>query len=38
MSLDSDFHVEVVDDEIVVGLPRSGYSVIYYKPQKSPRL
>jgi hypothetical protein len=29
MSLDSDFHVEVVDDEIVVSLPRSSYSVTY---------
>ncbi len=38
MSLDSDFHVEVVDDGIVVSLPRSSYSVTYYKPEKSPRL
>jgi hypothetical protein len=34
MSLDSDFHVEAVDDGIVVSLPRSSYSVAYYKPEK----
>ncbi len=30
--------VEVVDDEIIVNLPHSSYSVTYYKPDKSPQL
>jgi hypothetical protein len=30
--------VEVIDDEIVVSLPQSRYSVTYYKPKKSPQL
>ena len=30
--------IEVVDDEIVVSLPKSQLSVTYYKPDKSPRL
>jgi hypothetical protein len=28
----------VVDDEIIVTLPGSSYSVTYYKPDTSPRL
>jgi hypothetical protein len=28
----------VVDDEIVVSLPKSQFSVTYYKPDKSPRV
>jgi hypothetical protein len=31
-------HDEVVGDEIVVGLPKSQYSVIYYKAETSPQL
>ncbi len=30
--------VQVVDDEIIVTLPGSRYSVTYYKPAKSPGL
>jgi hypothetical protein len=30
--------VEVVDDEIVVTVPGSHYSVTYYKPEDSPQL
>jgi hypothetical protein len=30
--------IEVVDDEIVVSLPKSQLSGTYYKPDKSPRL
>jgi hypothetical protein len=30
--------VEVADDEIVVSLPGSFYSVTYYKPEASPQL
>lgn len=30
--------VEVIDDEIVVILPKSSYSVTYYKPENSPQL
>ena len=30
--------VQVVDDELVVSLPGSLYSVTYYKPEKSPQL
>jgi hypothetical protein len=35
---ESDFRVEVVDDEIIVTLPGSHYSVTYYKSAKSPQL
>jgi hypothetical protein len=38
MSPDSDLHVAVVDDEIVVSLPQSRYTVTYYKPENSPQL
>jgi hypothetical protein len=31
-------HVEVVDDEILVSLPKSELSVTYYKSDKSPWL
>jgi hypothetical protein len=31
-------HLEVVDDEIVVTLPFTSYTVTYYKPAKSPQL
>ena len=31
MATDPDLCVEVVDDEIIVMLPRSSYSVTYYK-------
>jgi hypothetical protein len=37
-SPESALHVEVVDDEIVVSLPESQYSVTYYKPKTSPQL
>jgi len=30
--------IEVVEDEIVVSLPKSQLSVTYYKSRKSPRL
>jgi hypothetical protein len=30
--------VQVVDDEIIVTLPGSRYSVTYYKPDSSPQL
>ena len=33
-----DVQLEVVDDEIVVSLPGSSYSVTYYKPSNSPQL
>jgi hypothetical protein len=32
------FQVDVADDEIVVTLPNSTYSVTYYKPPESPQL
>jgi hypothetical protein len=38
MSANSEFRVQVVDDEIIVTLPGSHYSVTYYKPAKSPQL
>ena len=38
MSPDPQLRVEVVDDEIIVTLPGSHYSVTYYKPAKSPEL
>jgi len=34
----SELRVQVVDDEIIVTLPGSHYSVTYYKSAKSPRL
>jgi len=34
----AEFQVSVVDDEIIVTLPGSHYSVTYYKPAKSPEL
>jgi hypothetical protein len=34
----SELRVQVVDDEIIVMLPGSHYSVTYYKPAKSPQL
>jgi hypothetical protein len=30
--------IDVVDDEIIVFLPGSSYSVTYYKPENSPQL
>ena len=38
MSANSEFRVQVVDDEIIVTLPGSHYSATYYKPAKSPKL
>ena len=38
MTANSEFSVQVVDDEIVVTLPGSHYSVTYYKSAKSPQL
>ena len=37
-SLKSDLRVQVVDDELIVTLPGSTYSVTYYKPERSPQL
>jgi hypothetical protein len=37
-SANSEFRVQVVDDEIVVTQPGSFYSVTYYKPENSPQL
>jgi len=37
-SPESAFHVEVAEDEIVVSLPESQYSVTYYKPETRPQL
>ncbi|MGC1178319.1 MAG: hypothetical protein WA884_04665 [Methyloceanibacter sp.] len=37
-SPESALHVEVADDEIVVSLPESQYSVTYYKPETRPQL
>jgi len=34
----SELRVQVVDDEIIVTLPGSHYSVTYYKSAKSPQL
>jgi hypothetical protein len=31
-------HIDVVDDEIIVTLPATSYSVVYYKPPNSPQL
>ena len=33
-----ELQVEVVDDEIIISLPLSRYSVTYYKPESSPGL
>ena len=30
--------VEVIDDEIIVSVPRSVYTVTYFKPENSPQL
>ena len=38
MTANSEFSVQVVDDEIVMTLPGSHYSVTYYKSAKSPQL
>jgi hypothetical protein len=38
MATDPDLRVEVVDDEIVVTLAGSSYSVTYYKSNTSQRL
>jgi hypothetical protein len=35
---DPELHVQVVDDEIIVTLLGTGYSVIYYRPKSSPGL
>ena len=32
------FHIEVVDDEIIVTLPDTTYSVTYFKRANSPQL
>jgi hypothetical protein len=37
-SLKSDLRVQIVDDELIVTLPGSTYSVTYYKPERSPQL
>ena len=37
-SFDPRLRVQVVDDEIIVTLPRSYYSATYYKPEKAPKL
>jgi hypothetical protein len=34
----TDLHIEVVDDEIIVTMPLTSYSVTYYKPANSPQL
>jgi len=36
--LEPDLIVGVIDDEIIVNLPHSPYSVTYYKSDKSPQL
>ena len=36
MSTVSKLRVQVVDDEIIVTLPGSRYSVIYYRPKTHP--
>ena len=38
MTANSEFSVQLVDDEIIVTLPGSHYSVTYYKSAKSPQL
>jgi hypothetical protein len=37
-SFDPKLRVQVVDDEIIVTLLGTGYSVAYYKPENSPGL
>jgi len=37
-TVSAEVHVAVVDDEIVVTLPQSHYSVTYYKPENSRQL
>jgi hypothetical protein len=37
-NLEQKIRVQVVDDELIVSLPGSIYSVTYYKPEKSPQL
>ncbi len=37
-SFDPKLHVQVVDDEIIVTLLGTDYSVTYYKPENSPGL
>lgn len=37
-NLGQKIRVQVVDDELIVSLPGSFYSVTYYKPEKSPQL
>jgi hypothetical protein len=34
----AELHVQVLNDDIIVTLPESHYSVTYYKPAKSPQL
>ena len=34
----ADIRLVVVDDEILVALPGTSYTVTYYKPQHSPQL
>jgi hypothetical protein len=34
----AELHVQVLNDDIIVTLPGSHYSVTYYKPAKSPQL
>jgi hypothetical protein len=34
----TDLHIEVRDNEIIVTLPGSSYTVTYYKPANSPQL
>lgn len=33
-----DLRVLVIDDDIIVTMPGTGYTVTYYKPAKSPQL
>jgi hypothetical protein len=37
-NLEQKIRVRVVDDELIVTLPGSIYSVTYYKPERSPQL
>lgn len=37
-AVSAELHVAVVDDEIIVTLPESHYSVTYYKPENSRQL
>jgi len=38
MATEPKVRVTVVDDELIVTLPGSYYSVTYYKPERSPHL